>query len=212
MRYSWCIGVMLGWCVCVWGQTTTDQKVRDKRTHMIHLHHIGIGAETAMSENVRFSARAYYGIGSYRNLLNADIGVKYALSHPLLHIAEEKITAHYMAPFIAATVNYYRWANGGLYLGGECAYHLAVAANHHLPSATVVEHDNVAASHHCSLRAKAGSRWENWDICLHFEYDLAPALNQKYVFESTAYNYDLLRPSLFERWRIGITAAYLIPF
>lgn len=188
------------------------QTMRQKRYSMIHMHHVGVGIEAEAFENFRVSPRVFYGIGSFRNVLNAEIGLKYVYNHPLLHAGEERVAAHYISPFVAGIVNFYRWSAGSLYAGGEVAYNFAIAGDHYLPSAAVQERDSQIGNHHCSLRPKIGVRLENWDVSLHFEYDLAPSLNQKHLFESAAYDYYALKPSLFERYRLGIHVAYIFPF
>ena len=187
------------------------QAMRDKRYSMIHVHHVGIGAGAAMLTNLRASARVYYGFGSYRNLANVDAGVKYTYCYPLLHTDGEKVAGHYVSPFVAATLNCVRWERGSMYIGGEAAYNFGVAADHYIPATSMVEHDRQAVAHHCSVQGKIGVRLEHWDIGVHFEYDLAPAYNQKYIFETPAYDYYSMHSSLFERYRVGLNAAYLIP-
>ena len=187
------------------------QALRDKRYSMIHVHHVGIGAGADILTNLRVSARVYYGFGSFRNLANVDAGIKYTYTYPVLHTPDDKVAGHYISPFVGATLNCVRWSEGSLYIGAEAAYNFGVAGDHFIVATSMVEHDRQAVSQHCSAQGKIGVRLENWDIGVHFEYDLAPAYNQKYIFETPAYDYYSMHSSLFERYRVGLTAAYLIP-
>lgn len=49
------------------------------------------------------------------------------------------------------------------------------------------------------------------DINIHYCYDLSPAINQKYIFETAKFDYDYLKSNLYERYRIGLSVSYLIP-
>jgi len=213
MRTRMIIYLLLLGCLPVLAKADNkEQRARNERYHAIHLHHVGIGLETGMFRNARLSPRLFYGVGSYRNLFNADVGVKYVYSHPMAPLSDERLAAHYISPFIAANVNFYRWETGCMYIGGEFAYDCIVAADHYLPSSGGVEHDVKIGRHHGTVRAKAGARWDHWELNVHFEYDLEPAMNQKYIYEFDGYDYDRLRPFLFERYRVGLSVSYLIPF
>ena len=213
MKKGILIYILLLMTMAAWSQTDQErQHIRQQRFQWIHAHHIGIGMETGMYENYRIAPRLYYSFGSYRNIFSVDGGLKYVYLHPMLHRADETVAAHYMAPFVATNIHFWRWSEGGLYAGAECAYHFAISGDYYLPASKVVERDRFIGNNHCSLRAKFGVKMEDWELNAHFEYDLMPEWNQKYLFESAGYKYDSLRPSLYERWRVGITLAYLITF
>jgi len=213
MRFKILICVIWMSNMLAWGQNQKEQQVvRQKRIAMIHAHHIGMGVDANMYRNVHLAPRIFYGFGSYRNIFSFDVGAQYTFSHPLSVTNDEKVTAHYIAPFVAANIHFVKWNSGCAYAGAEFAYHFAISGDHYSPSSPIIVRDIHIGNHHSTIRAKAGVRFENWDLNAHFEYDLAPALNQKYIFESINYDYPSLKYALFERWRIGVAIAYLIPF
>lgn len=198
--------------VSVFSETDKElQHTRQKRFQWIHVHHLGLGIETNMYENFHISPRIFYSFGSFRNIVNVDGGIKYIYAHPMMHIEEEKIAGHYISPFVGATINFGRWNNGCIYAGGEVAYNFAISGDHYFASGMMTR-DNHICNQHCSVRVKLGLKFEEWEFNIHYEYDFSPAWNQKYIFESADYDYDLLRPTLFERYRFGIHIAYLLPF
>ena len=193
----------------------TDKAVlqsRHKRYSSIHAHHIGVAIETDLLENARISPRLFYSYGSFRNLFTIDAGLKYIYSHPMCHVTDEKVTGHYLAPFAAIDFHFLHWEEGCMFAGGEVAYNCRVTGEHYLPASDLIVGDKNICNHHCSLRAKVGVRLEKWVFNVHYEYDLAPSYNQKYIYESAAYDFATLRPSLYERHRVGVSIAYLFTF
>ena len=61
------------------------------------------------------------------------------------------------------------------------------------------------------MSAKLGVRLSRMDINIHYCYDLSPAINQKYIFETAKFDYDYVKANLYERYRIGLSISYLIP-
>ena len=129
----------------------------------------------------------------------------------MCHVAAERVAGHYMAPFAAADVNFGQWSNGSGFAGAEIAYNIPVMGEHYTVSGYKFQ-DTELVKGHCSIRLRAGVRLEKWVFNVHYEYDLAPSFNQKYVYESAQYDFVTLRPSLYERHRVGISVAYLFTF
>lgn len=86
-----------------------------------------------------------------------------------------------------------------------------IAARHRLPDGQSVP-DLQIGKNHFTPAAKLGVRIQQCDVSLYYEYDMKPSFNQKYVFETADYDYDLLRPALFERMRFGIRFLYHFDF
>lgn len=203
--------ILLLFSLLAFSQTDKDlQQLRQGRYQSVCSHHLGIGMETNMLENFRLSPRLFYSYGSYRSYFSIDGGLKYVYAHPITPMDKERLACHYLAPFVAAKAHFWHWDKGCLYAGGEVAYHFALVGEHYIPGYDLPMRDMQIGKHHPSLRAQFGLKMEHWELNLHYEYDATPSWNQKYLFESTDYNYDLLRPSLYERHRIGITIASLI--
>lgn len=205
--------LMLNMTLSGFAQTDKEvQHARQKRYSMIHAHHIGVGIETDLMENARISPRLYYSFGSFRNLFTIDAGLKYIYSHPMCHVTDEKVTGHYLSPFVAIDFHFAQWDKGCVFAGGEFAYNFNVTGEHYLPASNLRVGDKNIGNNHSSLRAKVGVRLENWVFNVHYEYDLAPSYNQKYIYETADYDFATLRPSLYERHRVGISIAYLFTF
>ena len=213
MRIRVVILFLLSTSVLAFGQTDWEHlQIRQKRYRNIHLHHIGIGGDVTAYRNIHLSPRIYYGYGSYRNLFNVDVGVFYRFSCSLSPQNADRVLCQYVAPFVSTAINAYRWNTGSLYIGCEAAYNFAVAADYYSRSDKKLMQDIYLGRDFCSIKPKFGVRFDKWEININCEYDLAPSLNQKYIFESVRYDYEQVRTSLFERYRFGISAAYLIPF
>ena len=125
------------------------QSVRRKRYQMIHAHHIGLAIETSMMENVRLSPRVFYSFGSFRNLFTVDGGLKYIYSHPMCHVYDEKVTAHYLSPYVAIDFHFGHWDKGCAFAGAEVAYNFIVMGEHYLPQSRVRVGDKHIGNNHC---------------------------------------------------------------
>lgn len=174
---------------------TAEEKARIKRQRlrMIDLFHIGVGLDAHFNRNLFFSPKVSFGIGSFRNIINADVGVKYMVGGSVNDNNDESIMVHQIPIFASVQCNLTSWKDNSLFVGAEIAYHIPL---------------NELGQSHFSGRIKSGLRLGRWDAYLFYEYDLAPMMNQKYVYESPYYNYDALHDTLFERMRYGISISY----
>lgn len=194
-------------------QIQQDQNaIRQQRFSMIEYYHFGVGIEAGMNKNLLLGPKVYVGIGSFRNLFNADIGLKLLWMNPFLPSKEESVSLLQLPLFISASVNFLRWQNGAAYFGGTMAYHLSLGASHHINDGNTTYSDSQLANNHASAEVKLGIRLNNWDISLFGQRDLAPAFNQKYVYETAGYDYNVLYNTIFERLRFGMSVNYIIPF
>ena len=193
--------------VPVAGQNGDGNKLRLQRWRMIDLYHFSSGVAVEHNANTIVAPRVSLGMGSFRNLLNADIGVGYEIVNPLPRKGMEGLGLHRVAPFVSVTTNIIRWRRGSIYLGGDMAYLLNVRTRHRLPDGLSL-HDPDIAQFHFSVSAKCGLRLDYWDFSLYYSYDLSPAFGQKHIYETTGYDFYALEPSIYERSRIGIRVTY----
>ena len=206
--------LLLAGVLSAMAQTPTDgQKsaVRQRRFGKIELRHLGVGLDAAANHNYYAGPKVYVGLGSHRNLLNVDAGFKYQFWNPVGSGGKERLSLQQLPVFASLKLNVARWTTGNLYLGGEADYCLAMSAKHHLPDGAGSASDKASGQDHAAVRGLLGLKLDRLDVGLFYEYDLAPAMNQKYVYESADYNYRQLYDALFERWRVGVAVSYHIP-
>lgn len=205
--------ILLLLLVCpVIAQTENEKAViRHERLRMIDFHHVNVGVEVNAHNNQLMGPAISYGVGTFRNLLNLDLGIKYIMVNPIGRNGEERISVHYLPVWVATNVNVMRWHWGSVYVGGEISYSIVATANHRKPFSEVIEYDRCIGNNHTSLSGKLGVRLSRMDINIHYCYDLSPTMNQKYIFETAKFDYDYLKANLYERYRIGLSVSYLIP-
>lgn len=181
--------------------------LRSKRWRMIDKYHFSSSMGIEHNVNTVLSPRLSLGIGSFRNLFNADAGVAYEMVNPLYKRGSESIGLHRVAPFLSAQCNVVRWWTGSVYVGGEVAYLLNVRTRHRLPDGLSLNDPDIAQSHF-TVSAKCGLRINYWDFCLYYCYDLSSAWGQKHIYETVGYDFYYLEPSIYERRRMGIRVTY----
>lgn len=187
------------------------QHMRRQRFSQIEYYHVGVGLDAGLNQNVQAGPRLFAGIGTYRNIITADVGLKLLFTRPAGSLSDEHVSQRQLPIFAQVGFNLLRWQHNTLYIGGEAAYSLHLGASHYMPLGDITDDDEDLAHNHASLAARIGLRLNRWDVALTWQRDLAPAYNQQYVYESAAYNYDQLHDQLFERSRFGITLAYIFP-
>ena len=193
----------------LFSQTAKEkEQIKRKRLRTIDLYHINVGLDAHFNQNLFFSPKASFGIGSFRHILNADVGIRYTLGGSAFFGKEEYVMVHQLPIFISAQCNFVSWETGCVFIGAEIAYHIPITGLHYVPSTSTLKFDNQLNQAHFSGRAKAGARINQWEIGLFYEYDLAPMMDQKHVYESPEYDYDILHDYLFERIRYGISLGY----
>ena len=211
-------GILIVLLVCVACGASAQELTAKERSHLrkqrqatIDLLHVGVGVEGAFWNDWQTGLKASFGVGSTRHIGSVDVGLKYLVSGPLSSLQNEHIILQQMPFFLSAELHAIRWEDGCLYVGGEAAYHVDLAATHRVPATGVQARDKRLRHHHASVGGKLGFRHRNWDLHVFYTYDLMPKYNQKYVYESAAYDYEALRGSLFERMRVGVSFGYVFP-
>lgn len=194
-------------------QSSKDvRRLRTKRLRMIEIHHIGMGLDFDSNDNHYLSPYVYYGIGSYRNIINMDVGFRYKVSNPFKLSQDESISVKNLSSFFSVDFNIIRWNLGSAYVGAEVSYCLPITANHRLSASDIVVYDKNIGRNHWHTRVVLGAKFSKWDINVHYDCNLAPMIDQKYIYESLDYDYDKLVGNLYERYRLGVEISYLIPF
>lgn len=189
------------------------QHLIDKRLVNIDRYHAGAGLTTEFNQNVYLGPQVFLGWGSSRHLFCADVGAKYLFGNSFSKRHENRISLQQFAVFATADVNAVRWSSGCAYLGGGVDWRLATGSKYVEDATSLSFSDSHITQSHTSLHARIGVRWgERWKTELSYTYDLAPAFDQKYVFESSQFDFASLRDCLYERTRLGITLSYLFPF
>ncbi|MBO4906585.1 MAG: hypothetical protein J5486_06070 [Bacteroidaceae bacterium] len=192
-------------------QTASEKnQIRLQRFSKIDYYHYGFGLEAASSHNFTAGPKVFVGLGSYRNLITADAGLKLLFTNPFGSSTEERVSQVHLPIFATASLNFLRWQKGSAYIGAEADYHLSLGATHHTASTSTSDNDLSCA--HASASLRLGVRLSNWDIGLYYEYDLAPAFDQKHVYETAAYDYEALHDNIFDRTRFGISISRALPF
>lgn len=206
---------ILSVCACFlsFAQVSIDRdKVLDKRLDKINFYHIGTGLEIAGNHNYMLSPKVYLGFGSPRNLLNVDIGLKLSFNNPVRSANSEYIRFYSMPFFLSGSINAVKWKQNAIYVGAEVAYNIALGSGYHSSNHTAEDNAGSVAKSHASWQGKMGYRYKNWDLSFFYEDDLSPAIDQKKVYESAEYDYDMLHESIFERWRLGMSITYNFRF
>lgn len=186
--------------------------LRQKRLGKIEFHHVGLGFETGYNKNITISPFFFYGIGSKRNLFNADIGVKYKLCNPLFHQKRNILSASYFNPYLSVVCNFLRFKALSVYSGAELSCNFTMGGRYCSSNSPILIRDINIGNNHITVMGKAGLRFDKWDMKLFYSYNLAPSFNQKYIFESASYDYDTVRDLLFNRTCFGFSVSYLLPF
>lgn len=195
----------------IWAQPDY-RRIKKERFGRIEYYHFDIGVDAAANYNYSFSPKIAVGIGSSRNLLNADFGLKYNIRNPYFGGRDEYISTQEILLCASLRLNVIRGKSFSLFVGGEIASHWAINSAYHSRLSDTRTSDANLADDYFSVGAKIGFKIKRWRASLYYEYNLAPAINQKYLFETKEYNYYGLYKSAFERGRIGVGLTYEIPF
>lgn len=208
-------------CVIFWltflfftlsAQTDSSQEaVRRQRISRIDFYHVSVGASVAMNRNYSVGPQISFGVGSFRNILNADVGIRYLFEGAFLQREAERVSLQQLPLFVSLNVNAIRWRTGCFYLGAEMAYIPTVVAQHRLPDGQLISDIHIGKNHFTPA-AKLGFRQGDCDFSLFYEYDMKPSFDQKYIFETVGYDYDALKYSIFERMRMGLRFLYHFNF
>lgn len=183
-----------------------NARIKKERLNKIEFFHYAVDFETSFKENVYLSPGIMLGVGSFRNLINANIGLRYMFGNPFLGSKDESLVVHQVPLFLSVQCNVYSWKTSCVNIGAEIDYCMPITVFHHIGDNKKA--DKNVNNGHFSIRGTVGMRFDRFGIGAFYEYDLAPIMNQKYVYESPEYDYDKLHDSLFERTRFGVSLIY----
>lgn len=195
--------------VPVFSQTKSmKDHYKKERLSKIDMFHYAVGLEGSFNKAVYFSPEVKFGVGSFRNFINVDVGLRYMFGNPFFNYKEECLVVHQIPLFVSVQFNAYSWNQNRTFIGAEMAYIIPITVFHHYGESENVAADNNVGNSHFSCRATIGLQLKRFCIELFYEYDFAPIMNQKYVYESANYDYDVLQESLLERARFGMSLTY----
>ncbi len=186
-------------------------RLRRQRLSRVYMQHVGVGLDGRAYNNLHIGPKLFYGIGSHRNLFNVDVGCKYTFTNPISMHRNAVVAGQYVGTFVSGHINVVRWRTGCVYLGAEMAYHFDVRASYKEAPGQVLADNNIGKSH-ATASGVAGVRLNRWDVGLYLNYNMAPMVNQKYVFESPKFDYDQVYAQTHERYSVGISLSYLISY
>lgn len=207
------IGVWAAYGHVCCAQTPEEcRRALKKRLDKIDYYHVGVGLDIAANCNYQLAPKMYVGIGSERNLFNINLGLKAAIVNPARASRTEYIRYYALPLFAEASANVFRWKGGSAYIGGGVSYVAALGADHHVGNGLTTHESYAIVNDRFSWHGSLGLRIRSWDVSGYYEYDLSPAFDQKYVYESFDYDYYELYNSIFERWRVGVSLVYNFRF
>jgi hypothetical protein len=184
------------------------EDIRQQRLRKIDYYHLSFAFSAGGNVNHFAGIQLSAGFGSFRNFINADFGLRYNVMNPISYSDDERLSVHLLPLFVSMQINVFSFNNNSIFLGTELEYAISLQTRHHYPDGNHYDTDNKAGNNHFTLSGKIGAKIVNWEIYIKANYLLGPAFNQKYIFESTNYDYMLLKESLFERWQIGLAVVY----
>lgn len=194
-------------------QTTKELKiVRQERISKIHLHHVGIGVDISAYNNYSVGPHFFYGIGTHRNLLNADVGFGYSFANSVRTKHSDAIACQYVGLFASGQVNFIHWHSGSMYIGTKIEYNISTISLYKSSVLGTIVSDKHIGKSHCTTYGKLGLKLNHWDFNIYIKYNISPAINQKYIYETSNFDYDSVYNQLYDRIHFGLSLSYLIPF
>lgn len=185
------------------------ESVRNELLSQVDPYHISIGMEGGFFQNSVVGVQLSWGMGSYQRLYGIDCGLRYRFYNPFNSALGQRITMHTMPLFISSELRAIRTRSFCLFLGAEMAYNFSLFSYYCFQETGKTIQDKNIGHNHLSASVKIGMRTEHFELSVFYEYDMQPMFNQKYLFESSEYDYQLLRSTIRERDRCGIRITYL---
>lgn len=188
-------------------QESNQYDVLKHRLNQINKYHIGVGLECAANTNIVYGIKTFIGYGNYRHFFNADIGVGFrSWNYPIND--KDRYEMLQIPVSVSLNFNPIRWSTGCLFVGGETSIQFGIW-NYAINKIENVEYnDREALKNYVSIRGKMGLTLRNVNVAFFYEQDLSSFCNQKYIYESGAYDFDRLHNSIYEHNRIGLSLSY----
>ena len=109
-RYGWAFLLLLSaFQLKAWTQTCDEtEMLRKKRIGKIEFYHVSVGAGLGINRNFSAAVQLSLGLGSFRNVFNADAGFRYQFYGPFPQKGKERVSIQQLPFFLSANVNFYR--------------------------------------------------------------------------------------------------------
>ncbi len=198
---------------CAQGLQIEKQQLIKQRMSKIDRYHVSVGLGGEFSKSQRYYVQIFTGYGSMRNLLNIDVGLRYMSTNPITRNGFDDVSLAHAAVFAAGDINFFRSKGWCSYGGAEIAWNAATSGKYYYETTKSTHSDLSLGSSYGSMRLRLGAKMsERWRIEVYYAYDFAPAFDQKYIFESTQYDYDAVYDRIYDRGHFGLTLAYQLNF
>lgn len=202
--------------LCLSASVMFAQESRDKiynhRIRKIGFYNIKVGGEISAWNNYTVAPFVSAGIGSFRNIANMDFGFRVSVTNPVGYGRQESVSTYSIPLFISGDLNFARFKNCSMYIGAEIDASFPIETVHFLHNLQRSLDNMNIGRFHLSGRGRLGVKSDRWVSGLFFEYDLAPSINQKIVYESEHFEFDTLKASIYERYRVGCFVSYSFNF
>ena len=70
-------------CLPIGAQTMQRKALISKRMQQIDYYHAGLGFEVMGAWNFAVGPKLFLGMGTFRNIVNADVGIKFLMFNPV---------------------------------------------------------------------------------------------------------------------------------
>ena len=188
----------------------SDNPVKYQRLRKIGLMHVKLELSAGGMTNYFLRPMAYFGVGSKYTLFSADLGIGYKTTNPIIGKCDEGVGVSHFPVCVSANIHPYRFRSGYLYIGIEAAFNTPIGGKHVVFNKRV--RDLRLGTNYLSGRGHIGVKYNKVGAFVFAEYDFMPSFNQKYIFESTEYEYNNLKRRIFERYRFGVGFTYYFDF
>lgn len=203
------VAILIAPYCLAYGADKDTKSIKSQRFQSVGLYNIKISGEGGgFRESHLASLRVDFCLGSRFTLWGAGVGVGYRVANPFTLGSKESVSARHIPFFLSAELHPLRFKTGYLYLGTEAIFNLSIGGRHFLPAEKHRQRDSNLSSNCITGRANLGVKFHNFAVYTFFEYDMQPSFNQKYIYETLAYDYRALKNTIFERYRLGIGLSY----
>lgn len=186
--------------------------LKKSRFRKIEFQHVGAELNIGTWDNFHISPRIFYGIGSQFTFYSANVGIGYEYTTSSASRNKESVSLHHLPLFINANIHPYRFQKGFIYIGAGVSYNLGLGGQHFMPEFDSSQSDSNLSKNYLSLQGRIGVKYRSFEYGIFYNYACNPQFNQKYIYESSDFNYPALKAKLFERSEIGISVAYCYQF
>lgn len=186
-------------------------RIISKRLDMVDVVQLGTGVDVIGGQNCHINPKLYIQYGSSHSFINVQGGMKLSFANLITSGDKDRLLSVSMPLYVAINFGALRWRFNQLYVGAEADYTIPLYARYSNPKQNITYSNVKALQSYPSVGGRIGLRISHCDMMFICMYDIRPAYNQKYIFESDAYDYYSLKTSIFERITFGISMSYIFP-